>query len=85
MDVNVSISVQHVSIPSIIPLFAWYILGQVGKFVLTQLKTVANDETHYRDLLGRSMDDEIQIIDLPREWHCNVIDGKRRRRQKLHR
>jgi hypothetical protein len=63
--------------------FCLVFVGQVGNLVLSQLKSIVHDESHYRDLVGRSIEEDIQTQDLPKEWSCNVIEGKRRRRQIL--
>jgi len=54
--------------------------GQVGNLVLQQLKTVAGDELYTR-LVGRRPDQAISLDDLPKDWWCNVIEGKWRRRR----
>jgi hypothetical protein len=57
--------------------------GQVGNMVLQQLKSVVKDE-HYLRLTGRASWENVQIEELPAEWWCNVVEGKRRRRKTLH-
>lgn len=54
--------------------------GQVGSLVLSQLKTMASDELYQR-LVGRRIDENVQMDDLPKEWWCNVIEGKWRRKR----
>jgi hypothetical protein len=54
--------------------------GQVGSLVLQQLKTMATDE-EYRSMIGRGIDEPIKMEDLPKEWWCNVVEGKWRRRR----
>jgi hypothetical protein len=58
--------------------------GQVGSLVLQQLKTMATDE-EYQRMVGRGIDEDIKMEDLPSEWWCNVVEGKwqRRRRNNL--
>ena len=56
--------------------------GQVGNFVLQQLKASATPEL-YEHLVGRSIHDHIQMEDLPKEWWCNVVEGKWRRKRTL--
>jgi len=56
--------------------------GQVGQLVLDQMKTVAT-RTQFDKLLVSESLDGVSLIDLPEEWRCNVVEGKRRlRRQK---
>ena len=54
--------------------------GQVGNLVLQQLKAMGPANL-YRRLVGREMEDEIRIEDLPSEWWRNVVEGKWRRRR----
>jgi hypothetical protein len=54
--------------------------GQVGNFVLQQMNTMLSEEV-YKRLVGRSRDDDIKISDLPKEWWCNVVEGRWRRRK----
>ena len=56
--------------------------GQVGNLVLQQLRAMADPE-HYHQLIGSSIDDEIRMEDLPKQWWCNVVEGKWRRRRSL--
>ncbi len=58
--------------------------GQVGSLVLHQLKTMTSEEL-YQKLLGKSLDDDVKLEDLPHEWWCNVIEGKLRRRRNVSR
>lgn len=53
--------------------------GQVGNFILQQLKAMASEEI-YMMLLGRGIHEDIQIADLPSEWWCNVVENRWRRR-----
>lgn len=53
--------------------------GQVGQFVLEQLEAVTTPDK-FISLVGRSHTD---YMDLPRAWTRNVVEGKRRRRQRL--
>jgi hypothetical protein len=54
--------------------------GQVGNLVLQQLRGMASDEL-YHLLVGRSIHDSVQMEDLPKEWWCNVVEGKWRRKR----
>jgi hypothetical protein len=54
--------------------------GQFGNLALQQLKCMASDEL-YEQLIGRSIHDNIQMEDLPKEWWCNVVEGKWRRQR----
>jgi hypothetical protein len=54
--------------------------GQVGNFVLQQLKSIA-DEDQYQRLVGRSLFDPVRMEDFPSEWWCNVVEGRWRRRK----
>ncbi|CAB9519362.1 Pentatricopeptide repeat-containing protein [Seminavis robusta] len=54
--------------------------GQVGDLVLQQLKTIVTPQKYF-SLVGIDMYDEHQMEDLPREWWCNVVEGKWRRRR----
>lgn len=56
--------------------------GQLGNLVLQQLKTITSDE-HYEKLVGRSIDEDVSVDDLPSDWTCNVVEGKWRRRRNL--
>ena len=56
--------------------------GQVGNLVLQQIRTIADEEQYYR-LVGRSIDEEIRMEDLPSDWWCNVVEGRWRRRKHL--
>lgn len=56
--------------------------GQVGNLVLHQLRAMAVPE-HYQQLIGSSIYDEIRMQDLPKQWWCNVVEGKWRRRRSL--
>jgi hypothetical protein len=54
--------------------------GQLGSLVLSQLKAIAPEELYER-LLGKRIYDNVQLDDLPKEWRCNVVEGKWRRRR----
>jgi hypothetical protein len=56
--------------------------GQVGNFVLQQLKGLASSEV-YQELVGKSSYENTQMEDLPKEWWCNVVEGKWRRKRTL--
>ena len=57
--------------------------GQVGKFVFDQLKSILTPE-EYKEITGfRMKNDESDWKDIPLEWRCNVIEGKKRRRRNL--
>ena len=53
--------------------------GQVGKLVLEQLNAITTAD-QFRSLVGSLHSD---CMDLPSAWTRNVIEGKRRRRQRL--
>jgi hypothetical protein len=57
--------------------------GQLGNIVLQQMKAMGPSDV-YRNLVGRGIDEEIKITDLPHDWWCNVVEGKWRRRRNLH-
>ena len=54
--------------------------GMLGNLVLQQLRAMGPPELFYR-LTGYHVEDEIQLEDLPKEWWCNVVEGRWRRRQ----
>jgi hypothetical protein len=54
--------------------------GQVGNLVLQQLKAMGPPEL-YRSLIGRDIEEDIRMEDLPQDWWCNVVEGKWRRRR----
>jgi hypothetical protein len=55
--------------------------GQVGNLVLQQFRCMASEEV-YQQLIGRSIHDaNLRLEDLPKEWTCNVVEGKWRRRR----
>jgi hypothetical protein len=56
--------------------------GQVGSLVLSQLKTMVADDVYER-LVGRRIDEDTQMTDLPKEWWCNVVEGKWRRKRSM--
>jgi len=55
--------------------------GQVGNLVLKELKAVASPELYSKLVLGRHIDDDVRIEDLPKEWRENVVEGRWRRQQ----
>lgn len=57
--------------------------GQVGNLVLQQLKAMG-PASLYQSLVGRSIEEDIRMEDLPHEWRGNVVEGKWRRRRNLH-
>jgi hypothetical protein len=54
--------------------------GQVGNLVLQQLKAMGPPELFY-SLIGREIEENVRMEDLPSEWWSNVIEGKWRRRR----
>jgi hypothetical protein len=56
--------------------------GQVGSLVLSQLRTMVPDDVYER-LVGRRIDEDVQMSDLPKEWWCNVVEGKWQRKRSL--
>lgn len=54
--------------------------GQLGNLVLQQLRAMGPSET-YSKLVGRGIDEDIVVEDLPQAWHRNVVEGKWRRRR----
>lgn len=54
--------------------------GMLGNLVLQQLRAMGPPDLYYR-LTGHYIEDEIQLEDLPKEWWCNVVEGRWRRRQ----
>jgi len=56
--------------------------GQVGNLVLQQIKVMGPPELYYH-LVGRSIDEDIRMEDLPEEYWCNVVEGKWRRRRQF--
>lgn len=58
--------------------------GQMGKLVVDQLKSILTSE-QYMELTGLSTSDkEKSWKDLPLEWRCNVVEGKKRRKSRFH-
>mmetsp|Transcript_26413 Transcript_26413/g.39596 ORF Transcript_26413/g.39596 Transcript_26413/m.39596 type:complete len:114 (+) Transcript_26413:31-372(+) len=58
--------------------------GQMGKLVLDQLKSILPPE-QFEEMVGFSMTDHsMGWKDLPSDWTSNVIEGKKRRRTRLH-
>lgn len=58
--------------------------GMVGEMVLRQLREMGLEEV-YESLMGGQMWGETKLSDLPHEWTCNVIEGKRMRRRQFRR
>ena len=56
--------------------------GQVGNLVLSQLKAMVSADVYER-LVGRRIEENVQMTDLPKEWWCNVVEGKWRRKRSL--
>jgi hypothetical protein len=54
--------------------------GQLGNLVLQQLRAMGPPET-YSKLVGREIEDDMNMEALPQEWHSNVVEGKWRRRR----
>lgn len=58
--------------------------GMVGGLVLRQLQEMGMEET-YEKLVGKSFWGDFDLSELPSEWTCNVIEGKRMRRWQFRR
>lgn len=56
--------------------------GQVGNLVLQQMKAMGPPDVYER-LVGRDIEEDIKMEDLPHEWWCNVVEGKWKRRRTL--
>jgi hypothetical protein len=57
--------------------------GQVGNMVLQQLRAMlASDPDLYERLVGRPIDADVALDDLPASWRSNVVEGKWRRKQR---
>jgi len=54
--------------------------GMVGNLVLHQLRAMGPPGLYYR-LIRHYIEEEIQLEDLPKEWSCNVVEGRWRRRR----
>lgn len=54
--------------------------GMFGNLVLSQLREMGPADLFYR-MVGHSIEDEVDLEDLPKEWWCNVVEGRWRRRQ----
>jgi len=54
--------------------------GMLGNLVLQQLRAMGPPDLFYR-LTGHYIDEEIQLEAFPKEWRCNVVEGRWRRRQ----
>ncbi|KAL7530932.1 hypothetical protein ACHAXR_003754 [Thalassiosira sp. AJA248-18] len=59
--------------------------GMVGEMVIRQIGEMGMEEM-LEHLAGKSLwGPDIHLSDLPREWTCNVIEGKKRRRWQFRR
>lgn len=58
--------------------------GMVGELVLRQLREMGMEDV-YEKLVGKSFWGDFNLSELPTEWTCNVIEGKRMRRRKFRR
>lgn len=56
--------------------------GQVGNIVIQQMKAMGPPAVYSR-LIGRDINAEIRMEDLPSDWWCNVVEGKWRRRRQF--
>jgi len=56
--------------------------GQVGNLVLQQFQSMASPEL-FQDVIGRDIHDFVRMEDLPKDWRCNVVEGKWRRRRNI--
>lgn len=54
--------------------------GQVGNLVLQQLRATTSPDK-YRELVGWEIHLDHEMKDLPKEWWCNVVEGKWRRKR----
>lgn len=54
--------------------------GQVGNLVIQQLRAMGPPDLYYR-LTGRYIEEDIGMEELPKEWWCNVVEGRWRRRR----
>jgi hypothetical protein len=54
--------------------------GQVGNFVLQQMRAMGPPALYLR-LVGREIEEESRMEDLPGAWWCNVVESKWRRRR----
>ena len=54
--------------------------GQVGNLVIQQLQAMGPPGLYYR-LTGHYIEENLRKEDLPKNWWCNVVEGRRRRRQ----
>ena len=52
--------------------------GMLGNLVLQQLRSMGPPELYYR-LTGHYIEEETRLDDLPKEWCCNVVEGRWRR------
>ncbi|KAL7472126.1 hypothetical protein ACHAXS_012456 [Conticribra weissflogii] len=59
--------------------------GMVGEMVLRQLRDMSIKGETYRKCVGKSINDEINVRELPSSWTCNVVEGKRKRRRHFRR
>lgn len=58
--------------------------GMVGLMVIRQLQEMGMEEV-YETLSGKSLWGDVNLRDLPSEWTCNVIEGRRNRRWQFRR
>lgn len=56
--------------------------GQVGSLVIQQMR-VMGPPALYSRLVGRDIEEDIRMEDLPAEWWRNVVEGKWRRRRQF--
>jgi len=55
--------------------------GMLGNLVLQELKAMGPPDLYYR-LTSLHIEDEINLENLPKEWCCNVVEGRWRRRRR---
>ena len=56
--------------------------GQVGNLVLQQFQSMASPEL-FEAILGRRIDEDVSMDDLPVDWRRNVVEGRWKRRRNL--
>jgi len=54
--------------------------GMLGNLVLQQLRAMGPADLYYR-MTKHHIEEEIRFEDLPKEWWCNVVEGRWRRRR----
>jgi len=54
--------------------------GQVGNLVLQQLQATTSPQKYF-ELVGKDIEAMHGMEDLPKDWWCNVVEGKWRRRR----